>query len=211
VWYFGCIAYLFLRDVPAVAEWAERLIRLCREQDFALWLAGGMLLQGWALTMQGRWEEGIAQMRQGLTDWRATGAELWQPFFLALLADAYARAGQIDAGLGAVDEALALIRTTGECWWEAEIYRLKGEGLRRQVVPDEQQADVCFRQALDTARQQQTKSLELRAAMSLSRLWQHQGQRGKAQRLLVESYAWFTEGFDTADLQEAKVLLDTLH
>jgi predicted ATPase len=147
-------------------------------------------------------------MRQGLTDWRATGAEIWRPYFLALLAEAYETAGQIDAGLDAVDEALLVARTTGEHWWDAEIHRLKGEGLQRQVVPDEQQAEVCFRQALDIARQQQSRSLELRAAMSLGRLWQRQDKHPAARQLLAEIYSWFTEGFDTADLQEARALLE---
>jgi predicted ATPase len=147
-------------------------------------------------------------MQQGLTGWRATGAEIWRPYFLVLLAEAYVTAGQIEAGLGAVDEALALVRTTGERWWEAEIHRLKGEGLRRQAVPDEQQAEACFHQALDIARQQQTRSLELRAAMSLGRLWHHQDKRPAARQLLAEIYGWFTEGFDTADLQEARALLE---
>jgi predicted ATPase len=194
--------------VPRVAEWAERLITLSREQDFALWVAGGMLLHGWALTAQGRWEEGLAQMRQGLNDWRATGAEIWRPYFLTLLAEAYATAGQIDAGLSAVDEALLVAHTTGEHWWDAESHRLKGEGLQQQAVPDEQQAEACFQQALDIARQQQARSLELRAAMSLSRLWQRQGKRTAARQLLAEVYDWFTEGFDTADLQDARAVLE---
>jgi predicted ATPase len=208
VWYFGSQGYLLRRDVPRVAEWAERLITLSREQDFALWVAGGMLLHGWALTAQGRWEEGLAQMQQGLTDWRATGAEIWRPYFLTLLAEAYATAGQIEAGLSAVDEALMVAHTMGEHWWDAESHRLKGEGLQRQVVPDEQQAEACFQQALDIARQQQARSLELRAAMSLGRLWQRQDKRTAARQLLAEVYDWFTEGFDTADLQDARALLE---
>jgi predicted ATPase len=149
-------------------------------------------------------------MRQGLADWRSTGAEIWSPHFLALLAEAYIRAGQAGAGLGAVAEALAVVHTTGEHWWDAEIYRLQGEGLRLQSVPDERQAEAYFRQALHVARQQQTKSLELRAATSLGRLWLHQGQRTEARQLLAEIYGWFTEGFDTADLQDAKALLEEL-
>jgi predicted ATPase len=208
VWYFGAIGYLFRRDVQSVAEWAERLMALCREKDFAFWLAGGMILHGWALSQQGQWEEGITQIRQGLADWRTTGAEVWCPYFLALLAEAYEKAGQVDTGLRIVDEALAAVHTTGERWWEAELHRLKGEGLRRQSVLDK--AEACFHQALEVARQQQTKSLELRAAMSLSRLWQHQGKHVAALQQLGEVYAWFTEGFDTPDLQEAKALLEAL-
>jgi class 3 adenylate cyclase/predicted ATPase len=210
VLFFGAMGYQFRRDGQTVAAWAERLMTLCREQDFALWLAGGMLLHGWTRTEQGQWEEGIAQMRQGLADWRSTGAESASPYFLALLAEAYEQAGQAEAGLSAVADALAVVYNTGVRWWEAELYRLQGEGLRRQVVPDEQQAEACFRQALNVARQQQAKSLELRVAISLSRLWQQQGKGQEAHDLLAPIYGWFTEGFDTADLQEAKTLLKEL-
>jgi predicted ATPase len=208
VWCFGGVGYQFHRDVQSVAAWAERLMTLCHEQDFALWLAGGTILHGWALTAQGQRQEGITQMRQGLADWRGTGAEIWCPYFLALLAEAYEQAGQVDAGLSVVAEALEAVHNTGERWWEAEIYRLKGEGLRLQSVPDEPQAEACFRQALDVARRQQAKSLELRAAMSLGRLWQRQGKRAAARQLLQECYDWFTEGFDAADLQDARALLE---
>jgi predicted ATPase len=152
----------------------------------------------------------MAQMRQGLADWRGTGAEIWSPFFLTLLAETSLQTGQVDAGLGAVTEALAGVRATGERWWEAELFRLQGEGLQRQGVPDTPQAEACFYQALTIARHQQAKSLELRAAMSLSRLWQQQGKRDEARDLLAPVYDWFTEGFDTADLQEAKALLEEL-
>jgi len=131
-------------------------------------------------------------------------------FFLALLAEASLQTGQVDAALGAVTEALAGVRATGEHWWEAELVRLQGEGFQRQSVPDMLQAEACFSQALAIARQQEAKSLELRAAMSLSRLWQHQGKRAEAHALLAPVYDWFTEGFDTADLQEAQALLEEL-
>jgi predicted ATPase len=107
-----------------------------------------------------------------------------------------------------LDEALATIDHTGERWWEAELYRLKGQLLLRQVTPDEQQAEACFHQALTVSRRQQAKSLELRATLSLSRLWQRQGKFAEALQLVTEVYSWFTEGFDTADLQEAKELLE---
>jgi predicted ATPase len=115
-----------------------------------------------------------------------------------------------EAGLAALAEALTLVDATDERWWEGELYRFKGELLLRQLVPDAQEAETCLRQALDIARQQQAKSLALRAAMSLSRLWQQQGKRDEARELLAPVYGWFTEGFDTADLQEAKALLEEL-
>jgi predicted ATPase len=155
----------------------------------------------------------MAQMRQGLAAWRATGAEVFRPHYLALLAEAYGKAGQAEQGLTVLAEALAIVERTGEHWWEAESYRLKGELLLAQAGeerPAVKAAEDCFQQALAMARRQQAKSLELRAAMSLARLWQHQEKRAEARQLLAEIYGWFTEGFDTADLQEAKALLEEL-
>jgi predicted ATPase len=127
-----------------------------------------------------------------------------------MLAEAYGKAGQAEEGLRLLAEALAHVDSTEERFYEAEVYWLKGELLLRQAIPDEAQAETCLHQALDIARHQQAKSWELRAAVSLSRLWQRQGKRAEARRLLAEVYGWFTEGFDTADLQEARTLLDAL-
>ena len=162
------------------------------------------------LAEQGQSVEGIAQMRQGIAAWRATGAELQLPYYLALLMEAYGKAGQAEEGLRVLAEALTAVHKTGERQHEAELYRLKGELLLKQDIPDEQEAESCLHQAVDIARQQQAKSLELRAAMSLSRLWQQQGKRTEAHALLAPIHGWFTEGFDTTDLQEAKALLDAL-
>jgi predicted ATPase len=140
---------------------------------------------------------------------RAAGVELGRPHFLALFAEAYGQVGQTEAGLTAVAEALAAVHNTGERWWEAELHRLQGELLLRRASPTEE-GEACFRQALEMARQQQEKSLELRAATSLSRLWQREGKRAEAYALLAPIYGWFTEGFDTADLQAAKALLEEL-
>jgi predicted ATPase len=152
-------------------------------------------------------------MRQGLEDLRATGGEIRLPYYLALLAEACGKAGQIEAGLTLLTEALAQARRKAESWWDAELYRLRGElllqaecGVRRAEFA----AEEWFQQALDSARQQQARALELRAAMSLSRLWQRQGKRHAAHQLLAELYAWFTEGFDIADLQDARTLLEAL-
>ena len=123
---------------------------------------------------------------------------------------AYAHVAQIEEGLILLVEALAVAHDTGERRWEAELHRLKGELLLQQAISGEQEAEACFLQALDIARRQQAKSLELRAAMSLARLWQHQGKRDAARTLLAPVYGWFTEGFDTADLQEAKALVEAL-
>jgi predicted ATPase len=185
---------------------------LAREQGFVQRLAGGTVLWGSALAMQGAGMEGISEMRQGLATYQAIGAGLGLTHYLALLAEAYAQAGQTTAGLATVAEALGVVDTYGERFCEAELCRLKGELLlvQEDTRPTEVEAEACFRQALNVARRQEAKALELRAAMSLSRLWQCQGKRAEAYELLAPIYGWFTEGFDTADLQEAKALLAEL-
>ena len=152
----------------------------------------------------------MAQMQQGLAGWRATGAAVLRPYGLALLAKASAQVGQREAGLALLAEALAVLNDTGERRWEAELHRLKGELLLARAAGHDAEAETCFRQALDIARRQQARSWELRAAMGLARLWQQQGKRTEARELLAPSYGWFTEGFDTADLQDAKVWLEAL-
>ncbi len=189
---------------------SEALIALSTEQRFPQWLAYGTILRGWALTAQGEREEGITQMRQGLFAWRATGAELNRPYFLSLLAEAYGKVGQPKEGLTVLAEALTIVDNTGQRYCEAELHRRKGELWLMQQGQKVGEAEECFRQALDIARRQQAKSLELRAAKSLSRLWQQQGKRDEARQMLAEIYGWFTEGFDTADLKEARALLEEL-
>jgi predicted ATPase len=148
-------------------------------------------------------------MRQGLATKQAEG-EIGRPRELAQMAEAYGRSGQPEAGLPLLDEALAWLDKHGEDFAAAEVYRIQGEILLQQAVPDALQAEACFQQALAVARRQQSKSLELRAAMSLARLWHQQGKRQEARELLAPVYGWFTEGFDTADLQEARALLEEL-
>ena len=198
------------REAHVVLERAEAAVTLSTEQGFALWAAVGTFWQGWILAEGGQEGEGIAHMRQGFDAWRATGADVWQPHMLALLAEVQGKVGRAEAGLHTLAEALTLVNTTGERFYEAEMYRLQGELLLLQAIPEAQQVEACFHQALAIARHQAAKSLELRAAMSLSRLWQRQGKLAEACQLLAEVYGWFTEGFDTADLQEAKMLLDAL-
>jgi predicted ATPase/class 3 adenylate cyclase len=203
----------FRREPQAVYEQAETAIALCTEQGFAYYLAWGTTMQGWARVAQGQDEAGLVQMRRGLAALRATGAALRLPYYLALLAEACGQTGQAAEGLALLAEALALVDTTGERWWEAELQRLQGELLLHAecgVQNAELVAEESFQQALAVARRQYARSLELRAAMSLSRLWQRQGKRIEAHQLLAEIYNWFTEGFDTADLQEAKALLEAL-
>jgi predicted ATPase len=152
----------------------------------------------------------MAQTHRGLAALRATGASLRLPYYLALLAEVCGHTDQATEGLTLVAEALTHVHSTGECWWEAELQRLKGELLLRLSAERDVEAAACFRYALERARAQQAKALELRAATSLSRLWQRQGKRAEAYALLAPIYGWFTEGFDTADLQEAKTLLEEL-
>jgi len=202
--------YQWRRDVPAVHEHAEAAVALATEQGFAQWVASGTSMRGWALAMQGQGEEGMAQVRQGLIAWRATGAAQNVPFLCTVLADVCAQLGHPEDGLQALAEAHTLVEQHDERWWEAEIYRLRGVLLLQQKEPPQAEAEAWLQRALDIARRQEAKSLELRAAMSLSRLWQQQGRQAEARALLAPIYRWFTEGFDTADLQEAKALLDAL-
>ena len=183
---------------------------LASAQGFPQSLALGRLHQGWALAAQGQGVEGIAQLRQALAAWQAMGAEMYQPWYMAALAEAYGNYGQPEEGLRLLTEALAMADNNREGFFEAELYRLQGELWLRQTLPDAAQAERCFRQALAVSRRQQAKSWELRAATSLARLWQQQGKHAEAHELLAPIYGWFTEGFDTADLQEAKALLAEL-
>jgi tetratricopeptide (TPR) repeat protein len=198
------------RDVAATQASAEAVLALALAQGLEHRVAQGRMLRGWALAMQGDAATGVAQMAQGWEAVQRTGLQLYRPYFLALLAEAYGQAGQPEAGLTCLAEAVTLVEATEERWWEAEVYRLQGECLLRLPNPDVPQATACLHQALDVARSQQAKALELRAALNLSRLWQQQGQRAEAHACLAPIYGWFTEGCDTADLKDAKALLEAL-
>jgi predicted ATPase len=211
--------YQFRREEQTVQKRAEAVIALSTEHGFPHFLALGPILRGWALAEQGQGKEGIVQMQQGLNTYRATGAGIARTQFLALLAEAYGKAGQAEDGLAALAEALTVEDNSGERFYEAELYRLKGELTLQKLsvassqlsVPNPQlEAEACFHEAIEIARQQQAKSLELRAVMSLSRLWQQRGKKEEAHQILSGIYGWFTEGFDTADLQEAKALIEEL-
>jgi predicted ATPase len=198
------------REWQTVQKRAEATMSLTQEQGFPLWMAFGSVLRGWALAYQGQAQEGIEQCHQGLTAWRATGTEVSRPYLLALLAEAYRTTGQLEEGLTALAEALMHVEHTGERYYEAEIHRLQGALLLQQSPDHQAEAENCFQQAIVVAQNQQAKSWELRATTSLARLWQQQGKRQEAYDLLAPVYNWFIEGFDTADLQEAKALLDAL-
>jgi predicted ATPase len=200
-----------LRREPAVVrERAEENIALAADQGFALWLAVANILDGWALAVQQEPEAGMERLHQGLATWRTTGANLYVPYFLALVADGHESSGAIEEARRALAEAEALIENTGERWYEAEIFRRKGELLFAGGAANETEAEACFQRAIEIARAQNARSLELRAAISLARLWRDRGRPDDARDLLAPVYAWFTEGFDTADLKDAKVLIDQL-
>jgi predicted ATPase len=236
----AALIHLLRREEQLARERAEVVMSLATDQGFPYALAIGTMVRGEALTHQGQVEEGIAQMQQGLAAYRAMGTELRLTWALALLAEAYGKGGQVEEGLSVLAEALATVDSTGERFYEAELYRLKGEltlnqsSVQRLVSSVEHphsarplrrgafrlpppsggnpqlEAEACFLKAIEIAQKQQAKSLELRAVMSLSRLWQQQGKQREAHGMLADVYGWFTEGFDTKDLQEAKALLAEL-
>ena len=198
------------REAPAVQVHTDALLTLATAQQFPQWVAHGTFWQGWILTVQGQGAAGLAQMHQGVAAIVATGQRVAQPHYLIRLAEAAGHADQVAEGLHLLAEVWGRLEESKQGQFLAEAHRVQGELLLRQAVPNESQAEACFQQALAIARRQQIKSWELCAAMSLARLWQRQGKRAEAWELLAAIYGWFTEGFDTADLQDARALLDAL-
>jgi predicted ATPase len=196
-------------DLQRMGELTEEGFALCAEQGLPLWLAYATTKRGWLKAERGEAAEGIAEMRRGIAGVRSTGAEIVLTVDLCMLAEQYGKAGRHGEGLAVVAEALALAEKGGERCWEAELYRVKGE-LLRGAGAEASEAEASFRQAVEIARRQKAKSLELRAAVSLARLWQQQGKRAEAHKILADIYGWFTEGFETLDLKEAGGLLEEL-
>jgi predicted ATPase len=207
--HFAASLHVWRREAQLVQEQAEATIVLSREHGFIRWLGGGLIRKGWALAEQGLVEEGIEQIRQGIAAWREMGTKQAELQHLAMLAEAYKNGTHTEAGLRVLAEALAIVHTSEERYYEAELYRLRGELLLEDGKRCEA-TEENFLRALDIARQQSAKSLELRAAMSLCRLWQKQGKQVEARQILTEIYSCFSEGFDTLDLREAKALLEAL-
>ncbi len=206
-------AYLHhFRQEPSLAQTrAEAAVSLCTEQGITPhYLAIGAVLRGWAVAAQGQPEKGVAEMRRSLAALQSSGVGLRRSYLLALLAEGYGQTGQVNQGLGALVEAWDSVEDTGEQRWEAELYRLKGELLLLRSAKNRSEAEACFKKAVQIARRQSARALDLRAATSLARLWQAVGKTGEARALLAPVYDWFTEGFDTADLKGAKALLDEL-
>jgi predicted ATPase len=206
----ACWVYQLFRDGQATLEQAEAVISLSTDREFEMWRAMGQIMRGWALTQQGMLDDGVAHIRTGMSSFRSTGSEIMLPYFMYLLAEAYGRFGLAKEGLTILTEAQAAIESSGERWCEAELQRLKGELILLQpdIVNSQKtdDAEACFRRALATARAQKAKFLELRAAISLSRLLRRE-QPASARDILAPVYNWFTEGFDTIDLREARNLL----
>jgi predicted ATPase len=197
-------------DRQTVEERAAALITLTAERGFAHWHATATILHGWAVAVRGAVEDGIVEMSRGLAAKRATGAQLKVPYYLGLLASAYVSRGRHAEALALFDDALVRVGRTGERWFEAELHRRKGEALLCLPEPHREAIEACFRRAIAVAQEQQAKLWELRAATSLARLRAKQGKRREAHDLLAPVYGWFNEGFDSADLKDAKALLDEL-
>ena len=211
VLHFAATLHAWRGEYQLTQEKAEAEIALSSEHGFVRWLAGGTVRRGWALAMRGAPEEGLAQLNQGVAGWPSSAGELGLTSILAQQAEVYGRGKRATEGLRVLADALALVEKNAERYYEAELHRLRGELLlQSHPLPSGNEVEGCFAQALDIARRQQAKSLELRAALSLSRLWQAKGETERARELLGASRSWFTEGFDTRDLQEAKALLQAL-
>ncbi len=200
--------YLMLRETAIALEYAERDIALCTEQGIPFWLAAVRINHGYVLAMQGRYTEGIDEVTEALSTYRSIGANVLQTAYLFFLAEMHLTAGQVDAGIHAVDDGLAAASETGERIMEAGLYQVRAELLRMQGDEAQAEADLC--RALDVSRAQQSRWFELRATLSLSRLWRDQGKHEQARQMLADICGWFTEGFETPDLQDARALLEEL-
>jgi predicted ATPase len=202
--------YIFCGNYATTNALLDELVVLADEKGAFHWKATRLMEQGSVLALTGKASDAVQMLAPGITARRSTGATVWMPFYLSCLAKVYAELGQFGDATCAIVEAITAVETTKERWCEAEVHRIAGEVALKLPVPDAAKAEACFERALAVARQQQAKSWELRAAMSMARLWRDQGKRDEARDLLAPVYGWFTEGFDTLDLKQAKVLLDGL-
>jgi predicted ATPase len=205
----SCILHQLLRNLHEVERQSAALVALAAEHGFPIWSATGAIFRGWCMALSGEPEAGVAEMRRGLTAKQGTGHQLFVPYLLGLIASVSAEAAPQEA-TSLLADALVLAENTGERWFEAELHRLRGELLLGARIPDACDAESCFQRALAIAREQSAKLWELHSATSLARLWCSRGRLTEAHELLTPVYNSFTEGFDTADLQEAKSILDTI-
>jgi predicted ATPase len=202
------ITHFLCGNYATVETFANEVLALAEEQDTLMWKTAGLIYRGWAFAITGRASE-VVQMTRGVTAHR-TGATFLTPVRFSLWAKSYAELGRLDEALRSVDEAKEMIKRTGETWFEVHVHCIAGEIALKSLPPDAARAEAHFERALAVARQQQAKSWELRAATSLARLWRDQGKPQQGRELLALVYGWFTEGFDTRDLKEAKALLEEL-
>ena len=208
--YVTGLTHILCGNYAAANAQSDEVVPLADEKGSTMWKAYGMLNQGWVFSLTEKALDAVQTITSGLTALRSTGSTLWIPSCLAHLAPAYAELGQFDDASRCISEAMTLVETTKETWFEAEVHRIAGEIALKSPKPDAAKAETYFERALTVARQQQAKSWELRAAMSLARLWRDQGKVQQARELLAPVYGWFTEGFDTRDLKEAKALLEEI-
>jgi predicted ATPase len=202
--------HIFCGNFAAVNALLEELVVLADRKGVLSRKAEGMILQGCVLAVTGNGSDAAQKISSGITGWRSTGATVCQPTYLSYLTRAYAKLGQFDDAWRSISEAVAGVETTKELWCEADIHRIAGEITLMSWPPNGSKAEGYFERALTVARAQQAKSWELRAAMSMARMWRDQGKQNEARDLLAPVYGWFTEGFHTRDLKEAKALLDAL-
>jgi predicted ATPase len=205
------LTHAYCGNYAATNAQSDEIVALADNKGAVLWKAFGALNQGCALAMTGKASDAVQIITSGIAVWRSTGATVWVPLFQSHLASAYAELGQLDDALRCIGEAMTTVETTRERWYEADVHRIAGEIALKSPKADAAKAETYFERALAVSRAQQAKSWELRAAMSLARLWRDQGKRDEAHDLLAPIYGWFTEGFDTLDLKEARALLDELH
>jgi class 3 adenylate cyclase/predicted ATPase len=202
--------HLLRREPEAALNYIDLALAMSREHGFSMRIATARLMRGWMLLSRTDDRSALTELSEGLAEFRATGARAWQTNFLALLAIGCLRDGKYAEGLSTIAEAQSLARVQDEYWWEPELHRLEGDLLLASAGLAQDRVEQCYKNALGSARRREAKSWELRAAMSMARLWRDQGKRDEARELLAPVYGWFTEGFDTLDLQQAKALLDEL-
>jgi predicted ATPase len=204
------LTHLQVGNYAAAQADADQLFALSDDKDASFWRSLAIAMRGCLLTLNGHNFHGIQTITQGIAALRSTGATAFLPLYLPFLATAYKRLNQFDEAWHVIDEAMTMVKTSKESWCEAEVHRVAGEIALKSFAPDPEKAEAYFERALAVSRQQQAKSFELRAVMSLARLRRDQGKVQQARELLAPVYGWFTEGFDTRDLKEAKVLLEEL-
>jgi predicted ATPase len=206
----GRLAHIYCGSCSGAKIHSDEVVALADEKGAVFWKAFGIMNQGWLAAVTGKASEAVGMLSSGINAWRSTGSTVWMPLYLLHLARTYSELGQLDDAWRSIGEAMTAVETTKERWCMAEVHRTAGEIVLTSPEPDAVKAEAYFERALAMAHRQQAKSWELRASMSLARLWRNQGKVRQARELLAPVYGWFTEGFDTRDLKEAKALLEEL-